>query len=71
MPVVEGLIVLGLIALVGTFGHRWLKNRQEIRKIKMKIEAAKSAEEAAELLMLDKDMAAEVHKRLGEALKKD
>lgn len=71
MPVVEGLLALGLIVLAGTFGHRWLKNRQELKKMKMKLEVAKNAEEVAETLMLDKEMAGEVHKRLGEALKKD
>ncbi len=71
MPILEVVLVFGFVFLVGTLGHRWMKNRQEIRKLKMKIEAARSAEEIVTTMMLDKEMAGEVYKRLGEALKKD
>lgn len=71
MPVLEAVLGLGLIVLIGTLGHRWLRNRQELKKMKMKIQAVRDAEEIAETLMLDEEMAGEVYKHLGEALRRD
>lgn len=71
MPVLEAVLGLGLIVLIGTLGHRWLRNRQELKKMKMKIQAVKDAEEIAETLMLDREMAGEVYKKLSKVLERE
>jgi type II secretory pathway pseudopilin PulG len=70
MPVLEGLVALAVIGLIGSVVHRWMKDRQEIKKLRAQIDAARGAEKIVETMMLDKEMAGEVYKKLGEALEK-
>jgi hypothetical protein len=71
MPVLEGLVVLAVIGLIGSVVHRWMKDRQEIKKLRTQIDAARGAEKIVETMMLDKEMAGEIYKKLGEALEKN
>jgi type II secretory pathway pseudopilin PulG len=68
MPVLEALVALAIIGLAGSVVHRWMKDRQEIKKLRAQMEAAKGAEKIVETMMLDKDMAGEIYERLGAAL---
>ena len=68
MPVLEALVALAIIGLAGSVVHRWMKDRQEIKKLRAQMEASKGAEKIVETMMLDKDMAGEIYERLGAAL---
>lgn len=71
MPILEGLIVIGLIALAMRVLPMMIKGRQEHRRQRAELAAKQQSEETVEraiaLVLADDGFAAEFKRRLAEA----
>lgn len=72
MAAAEALVILGVIAGITYIARVIIKNRAEERRrraeTRAKLEAAKGAEDIVQTLLVDREMATEIHKRLGTRL---
>jgi hypothetical protein len=78
--IIEGIIILAAICGAVVLGKHVVKalseasaRRASMKQLReqqlMRLEAAKTAEQATELLLLDKELAQEVYCKLGEGMK--
>ena len=75
MAIVEGLVIIaviaGLVMILRPIIAERAKTRRAREERKAKLEAARSAEEVVQLLMLEKDMAARIRDGLDRELDKN